>query len=380
MDAREETFVSMETHLGAADISTDLAWVDMLRGIAIVVVVLGNWASYMVAATPSLAAEFATKFKLTVAPSVQVFFILSGFGLTMGYLKAGKSNWSWRRWVWRRFTKIVVPYELAVLLSFMLGILGSHLYEALQIPFSWRSLLACLTFTRNFYRPSWAWNAPLWFMPVMIGLYVSFPLLLKMLEKWGPRVLILISLLVTYGTLTVAVLAGSTGNHARDLFTFWLFQFALGMALAYLRHNDPTRLRLLLGTRAFLLGSGLMVCSWVLRTYIPLGQVFNDGVTSMGIFLILLNLAWALRARLPAVGRSLNALSSESYYMYLIHYPLMMWLVAPLLRESLNPILMLPGGGLYLVVVYVLCRLISKPSRNLASGLYARLSSAVPDR
>lgn len=360
---------STETDIGAEDTSTDLTWVDMLKGIAIIGVFFENWVNYVkLATTPALAYSLVRVFALATGPFVQVFFILSGFGLTIAYLKHGKTNWSWQRWVWRRITKIVVPYEMVVILSFMLGILGSYLYETVRVQFSWNSLLAYLTFTRNFYPPSWMWNPPLWFMPVIIGLYVCFPILLKILEKRGTWVLLLISFIVTYGTLTIAVLTGSGGGHSSDLFSFWLFQFALGIILAYERWENPQRLRFLIGPRAFILGVGLMMCSWVLRTYVPLGKVFNDAVTSIGIFLVLLNLGWVIRAKVPAVGKALNALSGKSYLMFLIHYPVMMFLIEPLHGVPLNPIVVVILGGVYLLAIFFLCRFISKPINKLTSS------------
>ena len=343
----------------------------MLKGIAIIGVFLDNWMGYMKSATtPALLYSLVKILALSVGPFVQVFFILSGFGLTLAYLKHGKTNWSWKRWAWRRITKIVVPYEIFAILSFILGIIGSHLYESIDVQFSWSSLLAHLTFTRNFYPPSWIWNPSLWFMPVIIGLYICFPILLRILEKWGYWVLLLISVFVTYGTLIIATLTGAYRGHTSDWFSFWLVQFALGMVLAYVRETSPQRLRLLLGSKAFILGVGLMMCSWALRTYVPRGRVFNDSITSIGIFLVLLNLGWAIRAAVPAVGRVLNALSSQSYFMFLIHYPIMKFLIGPPLRIPTNPMVVLILGCVYIPVIFFLCYFISKPVNKLTSRLY----------
>ncbi len=353
------------------DMATDLTWVDMLKGIAIIGVFLDNWIGYMKLTTsPELLYSFMSVFKLGVGPFVQVFFILSGFGLTLTYLQRDKTRWSWRKWAWRRFTKIVIPYQIFVLFSFALGLLGSYLYERINLQFSWLSLLTYITFTRNFYPPSWIWNPPLWFMPVIIGLYICFPVLVKILEKGGPWALILTAVLVTYGTLLIAVLIGASGDHEADWFTFWLTQFAVGMLMAYLKITQPSKLNLMKGVRAFVLGVGLMLCSWALRTYIPLGQVFNDSITSLGIFLILLNLGWAICLTNPAARRGLTALSRQSYFMYLIHYPIMLFLIGPLVRKPTNPLIVLLQAFIFIVVIFYLCRFISGPINKLTSRLY----------
>jgi peptidoglycan/LPS O-acetylase OafA/YrhL len=363
----------MKTESMAADsrdIAADLTWVDMLKGIAIIGVFFDNWSAYMeFKTTPALLYSLAKVFALAVGPFVHVFFILSGFGLTIAYLDR-KVSWSWQRWAWRRITKIVIPYAIAVILSFMLGILGSRLYPSVDMQFSWASLTAYLTFTRNFYANSWGWNYPLWFMPLIMGLYVSFPVLIKILEKWGPWVLLLISAFVTYGTITIAVLAGAPRSHQADLFSFWMAQFSLGIVLAYVRNSHPQKLRGLLGLKAFFLGVGLFAFSWGLRTCLPMGKAYNDLFSSIGIFLVLLNLCWIGRLQVPAMAEVLRALSSKSYLMYLIHYPIMAFLIGPLLRVPTNAVIVLVLGGMYIIGIFVLCYFISQPMDKLTFWLY----------
>jgi peptidoglycan/LPS O-acetylase OafA/YrhL len=355
---------------GGKGITVDLTWIDMLKGIAIIGVFVDNWNHYMrFDTTPALLYSLAKAFALAAGPFVQVFFILSGFGLTLAYL-SGRTNWSWRRWAWRRITKIVIPYTIVVIFSFMLGILGSYLYHSVDMQFSWKALLAYLTFTRNFYPAIWGWNPPLWFMPAMIGLYISFPVLVKILEKWGPWMLLLISVFVTYGTITIAVLAGAPRSHGADVFSFWMMQFSLGMALAYVRGSDPQKLRHLISFKAFLLGVGLFAFSWAVRTYLPLGKAYNDAVTSIGIFLVLLNLCWIGRLQVPATGEILNTLGSKSYLMYLVHYPIMAFLIGPPLRVPTNAIIVLALGGVYIIAIFFLSYSISRPMDEFTSWLY----------
>lgn len=352
------------------NIAVDLTWIDMLKGIAIIGVFFDNWTGYMeFETTPALLYSLARTFALGVAPFTQVFFILSGFGLTIAYLN-GKTNWNWKRWAWRRITKIVIPYEIAVIFSFMLGILGSYLYTSIDMQFSWTSLFAYLTFTRNFYPTSWGWNGPLWFMPVIIGLYISFPVLIKIMEKWGLWVLLLISVFVTYGTITTAVLTGASWGHSADLFSFWMIQFSLGIVLAYVRDSHPQKLCNLISFKAFLLGIGLYAFSWGLRTYLPVARAYNDMFTSVGIFLILLNLCWISRLKVPAIGKVLVILSNKSYLMYLVHYPILAFLIGPPLRVPTNAMIVIALGGIYIIGIFFLCYFISQPMDKFTSWLH----------
>jgi len=211
-------------------------------------------------------------------------------------------------------------------------------------------------------------------MPVIIGLYICFPVLVNILNKWGAGALLLISAVVSYGTLALAILVGLPASHGADWFTFWMIQFALGMVLAHVRETSPQKLRHLQSPGAFLLGLALLLSSWALRTYVPLGKTLNDSITSVGIFLVLLNLGWILRDRVPAAGTALTALSRKSYFMYLIHYPIMEFLIGPPLRVPTNPVIVLALGGLYIVLIYFVCSWITQPIERFTSWAYRRNS------
>ena len=369
----QKNIIALTASQSIQDIATDLTWVDMLKALAIISVFFGNGLAYFLSHglvmdklyTPTLF------LRTIVSPFVQVFFILSGFGLTLGYLEYNKTGWSWKRWAWRRITKIIFPYYIFVILTFILGIIGSRLYETVDLQFSWISLFSYLTLTRNFYPPSWAWNPPLWYMPVIVGLYIIFPVLIIILKKWGPIKLLLITTVVTYTSLIIAALAGATGNHASDLFFFAMVQFTLGMILAYLRNTNAEKLRLLIGFPALIIGAVFYFFSWVLRTYIPYGQVFNDSVSSIGVFLILLNLGWGIRRVMPFVNKLLNSISKQSYFMYLIHIPVLYFIVGPLFKNPMHPIIVIILIGVYILIIYYLCYLLSKPINSISSKLLA---------
>lgn len=370
MSVRQGEPVKTKSVEGTWDLAGDLAWIDMLKGVAIVGVFFDNWNGYMLFKdSPGLLGSLIKHFPW--GPFVQLFFILSGFGLAVTYF-GETACWDWKRWAWRRITKIVVPYVIAVFFSFVLGIIGSWLYPSIEMQFSWRSLVAYLTFARNFFPFSWGWNITMWFMPVIIGLYVSFPILIKVLEKWGSWVLLLISILITYGTITIAVLVAPYRGHQADLFSFWLAQFSLGIVLAYTRYSNPKKLHSLITVKAFLLGTGLFAFSWALQNYLPLGKVYNDLFTSVGIFLILLNVCRVVCSLVPAVGRVLRALSSKSYLMYLVHYPILTFLIGPLLRSPANAATILVLGSIYIAAIFGLCCLASRPIHRFTVWLYQR--------
>jgi peptidoglycan/LPS O-acetylase OafA/YrhL len=157
-------------------------WMDMLRGLAILAVVIHHWLLFIpYESSPITLFSFAELIQNGAGTTVHLFFILSGCGLTLSYFKKGA--FSWGQWVRRRFGKIVVPLWVIITLTFVLvNLLNAIHSEVFESRYSWLGLFTYLTFTRNFYSPAWGLNPTLWFMPVIFGLYVLFPILIPVLN------------------------------------------------------------------------------------------------------------------------------------------------------------------------------------------------------
>jgi peptidoglycan/LPS O-acetylase OafA/YrhL len=352
-------------------IDVDLVWMDVLKGMAIIGVVFDHWVPFWNPTSPSRLYEL-----LRAVPwgaPVHLFFLLSGFGLTRAYLKK-QAAWSWGAWTWRRLTKIIVPYWLAVLFSIALGVLGSALYASVDMRFSWRSLIALLTLTRAICPTSWPWNLAFWYMPVIVGLYFSFPVMIRVLQKRGPWFLFGTSALITYGSIVAsAVLSGRYRGHPESWFPFFIVEFAFGMILAYAATKDPQQLNRLLGLRGLVAGACLCLVSLGIFEYVPHGDSYDDFLSMTGLFLIFLNLFWAVRSKLPVALRAMSAIGRKSYYIFLIHYPIMAFLIGPPVKGTMPPA-MIPIFGLgFVLAMYYLCVLISKPIDRLTSLMYRRL-------
>jgi peptidoglycan/LPS O-acetylase OafA/YrhL len=92
----------------------------------------------------------------------------------------------------------------------------------------------------------------------------------------------------------------------------------------------------------------------------------------MGIFLIFLNFYWIARSRLLTAVKALSDLGRMSYLIFLVHYPILAFLMGPPVRRSIPPILILPLGLAFIFVMYYLCLLISKPMDRITAWLYNR--------
>ena len=128
------------------------------------------------------------------------------------------------------------------------------------------------------------------------------------------------------------------------------------------------------GLGMFCLGMVCYFSSWALRTYWTLGPLYNDIFTAVGISLIVLYAcSWLARFSPKMSVRFLNRLSKESYIMYLIHGPLLLFILKPVLERGLHTILdpffTVVVCGFFCAAVFMLAKSISRPMGLLTSRL-----------
>jgi peptidoglycan/LPS O-acetylase OafA/YrhL len=148
------------------------------------------------------------------------------------------------------------------------------------------------------------------------------------------------------------------------LFSFYVIEFSLGMFIGYRLAFYPRPLDRLVGLKMFCIGIGLYAVSWSIQRYWSLGGAFNDLFTAAAVFLMTLNLCWLLLRLSPQKMINLsNEVSKHSYVMYLIHGPLILFVMKPLLAQAvetpINSMVMVFLACLYCVLIFVLARFIS---------------------
>jgi len=334
-----------------------LIWPDLLRGLAIICVVVHHWILFNPHQSSSRFFYHGVEFIETIAgTAVHLFFILSGYGLTTSYLKS--KDFSWKGWIERRIRKILVPYWVIVFVTFLLADTVHRLFPLESTAsFSYGSLFSYLTLARNFYSPGWGLNSTLWFMPVIVGLYLLFPFLMLMLKNLGVLVLLGVSLFVTYGSITLCLWNGYEVSHQAALPFFFLVEFALGMALGHVLFSRPACLERLLSWKYFVLGVSCYFASWILTRAWEHGSDFNDLLTVIGVFLVAIRISRLICQSFPQKSvRVLQLLSRHSYLMYLIHGPLILYIFRPLFQppggESMDSLTLVMLAGPFCFVVY----------------------------
>ncbi|HXX92471.1 MAG TPA: acyltransferase family protein [Planctomycetota bacterium] len=256
--------------------------------------------------------------------AVSLFLIASGFGLAWSLAADGRNPGAprWRDFYARRVWRIYPLWWAAhALLLF-------KWFCYLLPPGSASSLFLSLVGIRatpstfEFYSPSW------WFIGLLIQLYLVFPLLWKVMKRFGPwKVLAGILIVATVArAVGMIFLSGYMVPWIRgSVFITRLPEFALGMALAETFHRAPqeTARRLRSGrSRAaswalYLIGT-VLSATWAGMAIAP----FVVGAGAVGVLFPFLAPAEgsANRSILGWVGR-------HSYPLYLVHHSVIGFLV-----------------------------------------------------
>lgn len=256
---------------------------------------------------------------------VNVFFVLSGYGLAKKYYDKGVSIKSY----FRQIGKLLFPYFLAIPLTFIInyslqyvfllrGIidtmpspyeiyLPTQYFESYLVPTRWFSDRLALNFVGTW-----------WFIGVILQFYILFPLLLKAFKKWNSRKFLLYSIL--FGVIYRLIIAYMTesspiGIKGAQILFFINFpsrlpEFAFGMYL--IKHED-----LFKNKKMILLSIIFLILGLILSTYIW-GMGISDMFLGIGMTFIVINIAISLRDRFKNI---FLALGKYSYHIYLFHEP-----------------------------------------------------------
>jgi len=188
---------------------------------------------------------------------VQLFIILSGFGLTWGLLRLGRDHridlGSFFR---RRFERIYPMWWSAHLLfllaSFVIPGWGFLLVE----PYYYLSFLGIRLTPETYYYLAPAW----WYFGLLVQLYLIYPLLWNGLRRIGPARLLLLSLLIALPIRAAGllILQDYLDPWSRGaIFITRLPEFVFGMSLAVWLFDRPSSVDQLLRCSTNVIGAAL---------------------------------------------------------------------------------------------------------------------------
>ena len=246
---------------------------------------------------------------------VNVFIIVSGLVLTLSFFRKGIKL---RQWYLRRAERILPMYWLSLFIVFALS-QGMHVYYTYPpqtSPIAMILQILCLhVLVPKFFH---GLNGPLWYMGLLFQLYLVFPFLIKLFNRWKPSQIFVCSVLIT----VVFRLVGIYGIYEFHpyfahgaFFMCRLAEFVFGIAFAFHIQNrtenwiDPLRR---LAIPLYLCGV-LLHCS-------KLTTALSDTVIGISLFLIL----WSLVHHLSSlVLDGFAFLGRHSLGIFLFHFPLL---------------------------------------------------------
>lgn len=354
------------------------AHLDVLRGLAAIAVVLGHLRYLFFTRFADLAVQKAWVkliyfFCAFGHVSVIVFFVLSGFWISMGAYRSVTSSPSssggsaLTHYAVNRLSRLYTVLIPALLLCGLLDGIGIHtpslsyVYtHALPqfgdwIPmdrFTWPIFAGNLFFLESVTVPAFGSNAPLWSLSYEFWYYVLCPLLfvVALTRPWKPRVFSAILALAL-----IWFLQGPVMNYS----IIW----SLGALAAWLglsRMENRPRFSSKVGSTLAVLSLGGIFA--VRPLYDRLSEFQVDGIVGCFMALFLWNL---MRTDLSAVGlgyrKFARTLASFSYTTYLIHMPILVFIKAVWLPNSkLDPTPMgLLAGFALLLITLTICYVFS---------------------
>ncbi|MEI7025939.1 acyltransferase [Paenibacillus sp. y28] len=245
--------------------------------------------------------------------AVPVFLLLSGMVLFYAY----QGGWSWRRaagFYRKRLQYIVVPY----LIWSMLYYLFHQRLAGSELRIDWREYADLLPWADANYH--------LYYVIIILQMYVLFPIVMTVMERW-PR---LRPHLIWLG-FAVQALFFSYGHwvepipNSPSLATSYLGVFLLGGYIglnyeAFVRHLP--RLLLWAVPASLCMGAALAGFFILDQSGIGLGQILYEllfNAYPVAASVVMIGLARRLLSRRPALSRILLSLGAVSFGIYLLH-------------------------------------------------------------
>ncbi|MBD1909230.1 acyltransferase family protein [Leptolyngbya sp. FACHB-8] len=256
---------------------------------------------------------------------LDIFILMSGFSLVLSLKRQPLATGQFLK---RRLLRLLFPFWTVAWLSYpVLWIIGTltNSYK----PDAWHSFTG-LTFPLTMdYRGTLllSTSGPWWFIPLVISFTLVFPLLWHLLQRWGVRNLLLLSLLLTivYRILAIYVFDGhptyvviDTPAHEApfQLFLSKLCTFVAGMAIAvaYQKGRGPIFWS---QRRALIMGSLLYIAGFTCQFY-RVGWVIVDLLLPLGLALLSMVLTRHISS-IAWLQPGLIRLGACSYSYFLIH-------------------------------------------------------------
>lgn len=257
---------------------------------------------------------------------VDVFVLVSGFSLVLSLkgkpLQVGN-------FILGRCLRILLPFWTVAAIAYpVLWLLGTMTQS--YVPDAWH-MFAGLTFPLLFDyggRMLLSTSGPWWFVPLILSFAVAFPGLWWLLNRWGDRTVLILTIGFTlvYRLLSVYVFDGHPTyvivSAAASWFPFLsmlakLSTFVLGMVVA--RQFQVGRGAIFWSDRRSLTIGLLCYGVGFVGQFDRLGWVVDDGLIAIGLTLLCMVVFRRLTGLSDGISKACVSLGSHSYSYFLLH-------------------------------------------------------------
>jgi|SRR5579883_1423319 len=297
-----------------------LSYVDGLRAIAVLAVVVEHVGSYLFRAN-----SVPGQITRSGMHGVDLFFVISGFCLSYPVIarmhECGSALFEAVKYCARRTIRILPPYYLAICIL-ALG------YAATGSALTWADIL------RQFLLldggpAGHTLNPSFWTLPIEFRWYAAFPFLLALWVK-APRAFFLLAGLL--------VLSAATKLASDDVLILPAFMLGIAAAALFVRGTNCTAIALAAAAVFAVIGALRTAANWQYCIH-PAWQAaafcFAAGCGS----------SRALRSVLSAPP--LTWIGTASYSIYLIHYPLLNYLVHRGVNAAIAGVVAIAAGAVF---------------------------------
>ena len=324
-------------------------WLDLIRGCSAILVCLGHLRNamlvdYSALIHPNIAIKIFYVLTSLGHQAVMVFFVLSGYFVGGGVLRAG-AKFSWGNYLSSRLTRLWVVLVPCLFITWAVGLIIGHYALGVlaganidswhsgpklgEYSISFSTLLANILFMQTIISPVFGLNSPLWSLANEFWYYMLFPLLLAFVGALKPnsyisRMVSLIFIILITWCLPKVIVYG---------FLVWLMGVGVYIAQSKIKSLSKNTTCILLLT-ALITFALVLACSkssdWL--KVMPIEPDFIVGLTFAFLCFILSNLSFP-EIRLPWLARSSLHLSEISYSLYLSHFPIVLLIAATVYKS-----------------------------------------------
>jgi peptidoglycan/LPS O-acetylase OafA/YrhL len=308
------------TSSNAQERSNRLQWIDQIKGVAIIAIVLFHFFQNYPDQFSVVAALNHNGAKLGYA-AVDIFFVMAGFNISF-VMASRLDRTRWKDWLKKRLSRLYPAYFLAIICSLLLYIS----LRGYKLQFDLKMILSCLGIAGYNFQSI---NPGFWFFTVILEAYLITPFIFITCGKKPEKYLIFG---IAFAVLTKLICA-AIPNSSLHLFFLqtnfigsYIFQFCLGLywGLSYGEAKRFSKRDWSIASTLF--GIGLIV-------YAALSFKGIDIVYMLGFDLVftpfmfmglyhLLNYCASIKILKSALACAALA-GVYSYQIYLIHQPLL---------------------------------------------------------